>query len=214
MPEQTRGIHLEKAVGQRYAIYIPHRYTQGEAVPLVLLLHWGGKKYRYIGRDILEQVGLPALTELEAIIVAPDRKRKHWASPKAEKDLVRLLAYLDENYRLLPGKRIVAGYSIGGIGVWYMASQRPDLFTCGVTLAAPPPEHLVEGEWDFPLYIVFSKMDEIFPYEITKQWVEQLQQNGAPIEFVSVEWASHIDVRDYIPLFQQAVPWIREHLSY
>lgn len=213
MPEQSRGIHLEKAVGQRYAIYIPHRYTQGEAVPLVLLLHWGGNKYRYIGRDFLEQVGLPALTELEAIIVAPDRKRRHWATPRAEKDIVRLLAYLDEHYRLMPGKRVAAGYSIGGIGVWYLASQRPDLFSCGVVLAAPTPEHLLESNWDFPLYTVNSKMDEVFSYEVAKDRVEKLQQKGAPIQFESVELAAHIDVRDYIHPFQQAIPWIREQLS-
>ncbi|MEJ2757303.1 MAG: alpha/beta hydrolase-fold protein [Anaerolineales bacterium] len=213
MPDQSRGIHLEKAVGQKYTIYIPHRYTQGEAVPLVLLLHWGGKKHRYIGREILEQLGVPALTELEAILVAPDRKRRHWATPNAEKDMVRLLAYLDEHYRLQPGKRVLAGYSVGGVGVWYLASQRPDLFSCGVVMAAPPPEHLLGGKWDFPLYTFYSELDEVVPFESTKEQIEQLQQKGAPIRFVPVGMASHADVRDYLHPFQQTIPWILEHLS-
>lgn len=213
MPDQTRGIHLERAVGQNYAIYIPHRYTQGEAVPLVLLLHWGGKKHRYIGREILEHLGLPALTELEAIIVAPDRKRRHWATPNTEKDLVRLLAYLDEHYRLLPGKRVIAGYSFGGVGVWYLTSQRPDLFSCGLIVASPPPENLLEGEWDFPLVTFHGELDEIIPFELAKKRAEQLQQKGAPVQFVPVERASHMDVRDYVSPLQQVIPWIREHLS-
>ncbi len=213
MADQTRGIHLEKAVGQRYSIHIPHRYTQGEAVPLVLMLHWGGKTFRYIGREILEGLGLPALSEMEAIIVAPDRKHRHWATPSAVKDLVRLLEYLQENYRLQPGKPVVVGYSLGGVGVWYLASQRPDLFSCGVALATPVPEHLLETGWEFPLYILHGELDEIFPFEKVKAGVEKFQQNGAPIQFHSIETASHLEVRDYIDPFRHAIPWIREHLE-
>lgn len=213
MATQTRGIHLEKAVGQTYTIYIPHRYTQGERVPLVLLLHWAGKKHRFFGRDILEQLGLPALNELEAIIVAPDRKRRHWATPKAEQDIVRLLAYLDANYRIQPQKKVLAGYSMGGMGVWYLASQRPEMFACGVAMASPIPEELLSEGWDFPLYALHSKLDEIFSYESVKNRVGQFQEMNAPVHLGTVEFASHLSARDFIEPFHGLVPWIRDHLS-
>ncbi len=210
MPEFSSGLHLQKAARQRYTIYIPHRHTQGEKVPLVLLLHWGGKKYRYIGRDAMEQFGLPALNELQAIIVAPDSKRRHWATPQSETDLTRLVAYLEEHYNIDPTRRAVVGYSGGGMGAWYLVSQRPDLFSCGAAIAAMVPEHILDSGWKFPMYLVHSKLDEVIPYEIARQRAEKLQQENAMVHFETVENATHTDIRDYIPALNRAIPWFKQ----
>ena len=210
MPETSAGIHLEQATGQKYSIHIPHRHMQGETVPLIVLLHWGGQKYRYHGRDILEQFGFPAFSEMEAIIVAPDRKRKHWAMPRAAKDLARLIDYLDEHYHLDHRKRAVVGFSAGGMGVWYLGAERPDLFSCGVAVASPVPAHLAEMRWRFPVYAVHSELDELFPYRVNAERVAAMQEQGAPVTLKMVEFASHTNVRDYIPAAAQSAGWMRE----
>jgi len=210
MPETNSGIHLEQAPGQKYTIHIPHRHVQGETVPLIVLLHWGGQKFRYHGRDILEQFGFPAFSEMEAMIVAPDRKRKHWAMPKAAADLARLIDYLDEHYHLDQRKRAVVGFSAGGLGVWYLGAERPDLFTCGVAVASPVPKQLVGVGWKFPVYAVHSELDELFPYRVTAERIAAMQKNGAPVKLSSVEFASHTEVRDYIPVAAQSAGWMGE----
>ncbi|MGD2026711.1 MAG: alpha/beta fold hydrolase [Anaerolineales bacterium] len=211
MPEFTSGIHLEKGAKQRYTIHIPHQHTLGEAVPLVVLLHWGGKRYRYIGRDMLEQFGLPALNRLQAILVAPDSKRRHWATRKSADDISSLIAYLEEHYNVDSAKKVVVGFSVGGVGVWYLAAQRPDLFSCGVAVASTVPEHILEDEWNFPMYIVHSELDDLFPFEIVQQRAAQLQQENAPIRFEKVEFAAHTDIRDYIPAVSRVISWIQQN---
>jgi len=209
MPAYSRGLHLQKAVGQTYTIHIPHRYTLGEKVPLVILLHWGGKKYRYMGRDMMEIFGLPAFSEMQAILVAPDRKRQHWATEKAMNDLVKLVDYLDQHYNLDPNRRLVAGFSIGGVGVWYLGAEVPTLFSCGITIAAPIPEHIIDKEWSFPIFTIYGRNDEVFPYDINFSRAQLMKEKGAPVEFETVENAMHTDLREYIGVFGKARNWVK-----
>jgi len=210
MSAQTSGIHLQKSVGQNYAIHIPHRHTKGEKVPLILLLHWGGRKYRWIGRDMLELVGLPALSELQAIIIAPDRKRRHWANEKALNDLIRLLDFLEHHYNLDSNKRLVVGYSIGGVGVWYIGSEAPSMFSCGISIAAPIPDHILDREWVFPIYSLHGRHDEAFPHDLNLSKAEILKDKGAPLEFETVENAMHTDIRNYAESFANARNWVEK----
>lgn len=208
MSNLSSGIFVQKIAGQTCAMNIPHRYTLGEKVPLVLLLHWGGKKYRYIGREMLEMFGLPVFSEMQAIIIAPDRKRRHWANPKAMKDLVDLVDYMDQNFNLDQGRRVIAGYSLGGIGVWYIGAENPSLFPCGVSVAAPIPDHLNGEGWSFPIFAVHGQFDEIFPHEMNLTRAQSLQAGGAPVEFSTVEGAMHADFRAYADAGRQVRKWV------
>lgn len=208
MSNLTSGIHLKKLAGQNCAIYIPHKYALGEKVPLVLLLHWGGKKFRYIGRETLELFGLPVFTELEAVIIAPDRKRRHWANPKALKDLKTLVEYMDQHFNLDSDRRVIAGYSLGGLGVWYMGAENPSMFRCGVSVAAPIPDHIEGSEWTFPIYSLHGRYDELFPHDLNFARAQSMKDVGAPVEFETVEGAMHIDFRKYINAAAKARTWV------
>jgi predicted peptidase len=210
MPKFSAGIHLEKAAGQNYTIHIPHRHAQGETVPLIMALHWGGPRYRYIGKDILEQFGLPAFAEMQAVIVAPDRKRRHWAHLNTGGDLANLIEHLDTHYNLHPTQRAVVGFSMGGQGVWYLGEERPDLFTCGVAVASPVPEHILEDEWYFPIFAVHSELDELFSFANTARNIEILQNKGAPLQLHSLDYPAHRDIREYISTTALAIPWMEE----
>ncbi|NIV16409.1 MAG: hypothetical protein GWN62_35690 [Aliifodinibius sp.] len=210
MPEFSHGIHLQKAAGQRYTIHIPYRYTLDEKVSLVFLLHWGGKKYRYISKDMLEIFGLPAVSELQAIVIAPDLKRRHWATPKALSDISKLVDYLDQHYNLYSNRRTIIGFSMGGGGVWYVGAEKPSLFSCGVSIASPIPEHITEEKWNFPVYSIHGRSDEFFPHEENLSRASMLKEKGAPVEFETVENTMHTDFRNYINIFGNARQWIRE----
>jgi dienelactone hydrolase len=176
----------------------------------VLLLHWGGKNYRYIGRDILELLGIPAFSELQAIIVAPDRKRKHWATPQALNDLDRLVNYLIQQYNLDPYQRVVAGFSMGGGGVWFIGAEAPSLFACGISIASPIPEDIIASDWSFPVYSIHGFNDEIFPHDLNFGRAQALKENGAPIEFETVEGTMHTDIKNYVDAFGNARNWVKK----
>ena len=210
MSTLSSGIHLQKLAGQYCAIYIPHRYTLGEKVPLVMLLHWGGKKYRYIGREILEVFGLPVFSEMEAIIIAPDRKRRHWANQKSMSDLNNLVDYLDQNFNLDPDRKVLVGYSEGGLGVWFLGVENPSLFHCGVSVASPIPNDIDGSNWTFPVFSLHGRFDEIIPHDVNLTRAQKMKEAGAPVEFETVENAMHTDVRNYIAAAGKAHTWVKE----
>src|SRR5262245_8750634 len=79
VPVLAPGLHtqtLERRTGPSigYAISVPPAYTRGTPVPLVLALHFGvqGGSSLFAGRDVLQLLIGPGLTELGAVIVAPD----------------------------------------------------------------------------------------------------------------------------------------------
>src|SRR5260370_37135073 len=78
-PALTPGLHYltlsrvdEPAI--RYTINIPRNYSPATPVPLILALHFGvgGGDASGAGGDVVKILIGPALTELGAIIVAPD----------------------------------------------------------------------------------------------------------------------------------------------
>lgn len=211
MPDTSPGIHLEKYRGQNFALSVPFRHTQGERVPLIVLLHWGGRPYRYVGRDMLELFGLPAFSERQALLVAPDRKQRHWATPEAVTDLTHLIEYLDQHYHLDHDRRAVAGFSMGGMGVWYLATEQPDLFDAGVVAASPIPAHLAAEGLKMPLFAIHSHLDEVFPYEPVAVRARELIAANAPLQFRDIPDASHADVRFYLNAMPAANRWLLEH---
>ena len=206
----SSGIHLQKFAGQYSTIYIPHRYTLGEKVPLVLLLHWGGKKYRYVGREILELFGLPVFSEMEAVIIAPDRKRRHWATPKSLKDLENLVEFMDQNFNLDPNRRVVTGFSEGGLGVWYLGAENPSLFACGVSSASPIPDHIDGTTWTFPVFSLHGQFDELIPHDVNFTRAQELKNAGAPVEFETIEGAMHADLRRYSSAARKVTAWVKK----
>src|SRR5262245_22840348 len=73
-----------------YAISVPPNY-HGEAVPLILALHFGGDP-QGAGRAMLDILIEPALGELGAIVVAPDSVGGGWGTPANEQAVDALLA--------------------------------------------------------------------------------------------------------------------------
>ena len=56
-------------------------------------------------------------------------------SPLLETDIVNyLIPYMDNNYRTLPSRRLIMGYSMGGNGAVFFYTKHPDLFAASISL--------------------------------------------------------------------------------
>src|SRR5579859_3541819 len=75
-------LKLERADGPAigYTISIPRGYSPATPVPFVLALHFGlgGGSAAGAGGDVVRALIGPGLTDLHAIIVAPDSVRGNW----------------------------------------------------------------------------------------------------------------------------------------
>ncbi len=205
------GIHEQVLAhrNQRYTIAVPEGYAD-DAVPLIVVLHWGGVVTPFYGKSILAYLAEPALRELGAMMVAPDCQHGDWTNPQSEAEVVALLEYLQEHYHIDADKTMVTGYSKGGMGTWYLAARNQDRFAAALPMAGYPQPDSADVPWEIPLYVIHSRRDEVIPFEPTERVVTQLKDKGAAVEFVPLEDVTHYETDRFVHPLQAAVPWIRK----
>jgi predicted peptidase len=209
------GIHEQYLPpdGRRYAIALPAHYEPSEARPLVMALHWGGPVAPFTGKWLLAGLIEPALRALNAILVAPDRTRDDWANPESETETLELMRFVKDHYSIDPQKILLCGYSLGGIGTWYMAARNQTLFSAALPISAAPFPSSIEIEWRIPLYVIHSRQDEIFPFDAVETVVQDLQEKGVSIELLVVDGVTHFATEGFVRPLQTAVAWIQNQWS-
>jgi predicted peptidase len=206
------GIYkLEFSKGKtQYCIYIPDGVREEKPRSLVMILHWGGPMYQYKGSEILSGLALPALGELGAIIVAPDSPTGRWDDQASESYVLELYRWLIEQYGIEKKKTLLAGYSLGGIGTWYIAARNQGEFGGALIISAKPLDETTNVDWLIPIYIIHGRDDEVFPLQYTESAVHLLKKKNRQVEFKVVEHTSHYETHRFIEPLKDALPWIRQ----
>ncbi len=209
------GIYsLEFSEGERYySIYVPHTVGGDQPRSLIIILHWGGPMYRHKGLEILSGLAIPALGDLGAIIVAPDSPTGRWDDSASESYVLQLHKWLTEHYGIDKKKTLLAGYSLGGIGTWYIAGRNQGEFGGALIVSARPVDETNKVDWLIPLYIIHSRDDEVFPIHPTASAVDSLKKKNKSIEFKVEEHITHYETHRFIEPLKDAVPWIRKICS-
>jgi dipeptidyl aminopeptidase/acylaminoacyl peptidase len=113
---------------QKYVIMLPKNFDAGREHPLIIGLHGHGfDRWQYIRESRDECRGVrDVAAKYDAIFVSPDyRAPTSWMGPKAEADVVQIIADLRREYKV--SKVILTGGSMGGTGVLTFAAIHPDL---------------------------------------------------------------------------------------
>ncbi len=227
-----RSIQVDDNLQMRYTVAIPSDIDSSSQRPLILALHygWQGDIPRSYGRGFLMSLVLPALSNVDAILVAPDCPDVDWQQSTSETALMSLLEQLQEEFPVATEKIVVTGFSLGGMGAWYLANRHPSLFSAAIPMAAPPIltkpnvpvstviERLSDGVVDtidvssisIPIYAIHGREDEVIPLSPVESTVTQLQELGAQIQFVVVDGASHYNLAMYFAALSEAGEWLLE----
>jgi predicted peptidase len=205
------GIHLQLLPPDdlRYTIAIPEGYTGDQPVPLILALHYGGQVTPFYGKGVLVGLVEPALRDLGAIIIAPDSVAGDWANPRSEANLLALLDAIQVTYNVDPQRTLITGYSMGGMGTWYLAARHPERFRAAIPVAGRPQEDTIDFEWRIPLYAIHSRDDEVVPLAPTEATATELRRKGVDVTLVVVDGITHFDVGRFVSHLKEAVPWIQ-----
>jgi len=125
--------------GERYGyrVYLPSNRAPGEKIPVMLYLHGSNRR----GMDNQEQLGDLAENikgypeRFSFIVVVPQcRADTFWTGPMTEQALAALDQAVQE-FGGDPTRLYLAGYSMGGFGVWQAAITHPDKFAALVSVA-------------------------------------------------------------------------------
>lgn len=196
--------------GRRYTLFIPDSYTGEEPVPLVLSLHYGGEVTPWYGRGLLDTLIAPALRELGAVIVAPDSVARGWANSEAEGHVLELLDHVIAHLNIDAQRTLITGYSMGGMGTWYLAPRHAERFAAAIPMAGRPGSDVANMDWRIPTYVIHSAADELIPLEPTAAAVDALRARGAPIELHVVEDITHFQMALFQPHLEVAASWVRQ----
>jgi predicted peptidase len=199
----------------RYAVSVPESYDGSEPVPMVLALHygWGGEgpPPRNYGEGYMRSLVEPALRELGAIIVAPDcpAPARRWSEPGSDRAVMELLDHVRSEYRIDVDRILVTGFSLGGHGTWFMASEHPEIFSAAIPMAGWAQPDWLENMGALPLYVIHARNDEVVPLAAAEEAVAAAEAKGVPVDLVVVESLTHYDTAGYVTYLREAVPWVQ-----
>ncbi len=195
---------------RRFTIYIPENFAEDKEPALIMLLHWKGPFYPFKGWEILSGLGIPALGELGAIIAAPDCPVDRWDDPVSESFVIELHRWLTGQYKIRKDRTLLTGYSLGGLGTWFIASRNQKEFAGALPISSKPLEEAVSINWSIPIYVIHGRNDEIFPFEHADKAVKLLREKKASIEFKIVDGVTHFDTYGFVEPLKEAIPWIKK----
>lgn len=139
---------------RKYAVYLPPDYeTSQRSYPVLYLLHGGGDDHTgWVQFGEVMHIADKTINNGNAtpmIIVMPDAStgQRGYSNDVAEKWLFEdfffneFIPYVEKTYRTRREKRYraVAGLSMGGLGTYWYALHRPDLFSAACPLSVGGP---------------------------------------------------------------------------
>jgi predicted peptidase len=196
---------------QTYGLLIPKASPEDAGYPMVVGLHYASPTpglSPYFGLGYVGQIVLPALQELNAILVAPDCPDSTWTSTVSERLVTAVIAAVQKENKVDARRTLVIGFSMGGIGAWYFAERHPELFRGAIPIAARPPE--ADAKPAIPIYVIHSRKDASQPFEATERAVQGMQQRGVNVTLVALDDVAHSELTGYIEPLSGAIPWIRK----
>ena len=176
---------------QPYSVKLPTGFDPARRYALVVFLHGSGQ----------DDLGtLNALPDLPGVLWMAPRARgtSHWyVADHAQEDVAEALADMQAHYPVDSRQIYLAGFSMGGYGVYRTFWQSPQVFRGLIVLAGLPriPGRNRPDDIDFtldqnlalfrgvPMFIAHGTADLNCAFALTERVVGQLRHHGAIVEF-------------------------------
>ncbi len=193
----------------RYGLAVPDDYDPRLPRPLVLALHPGGEKTPYYGDAYMRSTFFPGLSALQPIMVAPDCPTRDWSDPIAEQAVMELVTRVMAEYAIDRRRVVVTGFSLGGIGTWFMSSRHADVFTAAIVMAGRTDEPL-ERLATIPTYVIHGRDDDVVPFAQAERRAVELERRGRVVRFEALRGVGHYDMGRYLDALGRAGRWVEE----
>jgi predicted peptidase len=204
----------------QYLLYLPENYGSvvGEKWPLILFLHGSGergddpqkiKKY-CLPRELESRPDFPFIV-LSPLCPADTR----WIDLSAS--VMHLLNEILARYNIDERCVYLAGFSMGGEGVWYIAVEYPARFAAISPVAGkiPDTENFLSRLCvlkHMPIWVFHGTSDEFVPFENSQTLVDALQACDGDVRFTVYEGFTHGQSSDTTYRDERLYNWFLTHL--
>ena len=142
--------HPDNGYSMPYRLWLPPGIDEpGRSFPLVMWLHGGqGLENEDFLQGLIDATQSP---EFASVLVAPQAKRDFWApcreigtrnvtcDSNTTRDMSAALQLVDElesQYPIDSSKRLVAGHSFGGVGIFDLFAKHPEVFSAAIPVSS------------------------------------------------------------------------------
>jgi len=203
------ALALESGASLRYTLAVPPTVSADQPCPLILALHYGGQVTPYYGKGFLTNLVLPALRDLDAVMIAPDCPGEGWTDPESERAVLALLQAVQKNYPIDHRRLLITGYSMGATGTWDFVFKHPRLFSAAIPVSGMPPKGIILDDPGTPILAIHSRDDELFPLEAVRKFIRACESQKLPVELKVVAGLSHYRFDQFVPALREAVLWVK-----
>lgn len=186
---------------QPYSVHIPESFDRTRTYPLFVFLHGSGQD----DRGALEA----DWTKGDFIELAPSGRGTSncYTVDNAQDDIREAINDVIANYPIDTNRIVLAGFSMGGYGVYRTFYEMPERFRALAVFSGIPdladkwlergehpnffhPKYLEPFE-NVEMFIFHGRQDRNAPYEDTERLVSLLREHGAEVRFVVEEDKGH-----------------------
>jgi predicted peptidase len=178
---------LERTFAVRYLLFLPERYDSNgrQRWPLLLFLHGSGERGSSLSKVAAH--GPPRIVkkkpEFPFVLISPQCPAGEcWSNEM----LLPLLDHVRERYNIDPGRIYLTGLSMGGYGVWNLATAVPEKFAaiapvCGggdllpIVLAEPRKLRALRG---LSVWAFHGEKDPVVPLQEAERMIFALRKVG------------------------------------
>lgn len=191
----------ETADGVSHTIcaFAPEGYTPEKAWPLLLWLHGGVGRDQDGGGENGVRMFADEAAEKGFLVLAPSTQNgSFWWEPNGAALVRGALADMKRRYRVDADRVCVAGFSDGASGCYHLAIHDPEPYACFLAFMGNPLVSRSMGgpTWTAnlgarPVYGVNGGVDQLYPSEAMKPFLEELQERGLDLTWTDLPQVGH-----------------------
>jgi poly(3-hydroxybutyrate) depolymerase len=197
-----------------YALFVPGKYNQKKATPLVVLLHG-------LGSNPQQVINYKGINDEAAkhgfIVVAPfGYNSGGWYGSQgagkafrvgrvpadapenlgelSEKDVLNVLALIRGEFNIDPRRIYLMGHSMGGGGSFYLGMKYADNWAALAPMAPAiysSPDALATIK-HMPIIVVQGDQDNLVPVSGTRLWVAKMKELKMKYKYIEIAGGNHV----------------------
>lgn len=201
-----------------YQVYVSSRLQGERSLPVIVFLHGIGQ--RGTGGFVPAEGAAGALVrhylgQVPAIVLLPQcLPGKYWSDPVMDRMVMDALEQTVGEFGANPNRLYLTGASMGGYGVWHLASHHPEKFAALVSICGGSP--LRDGDRFSPIarkvgrtpaWLFHGSDDQVVPASESRRMVEAIKGNLGNVKYNEYPGVGH-NVWLQVLAEKELMPWL------
>ncbi len=190
--------------GQPFKIMVPTDYDPARPAPLAVYMHG------YTGDHLKHSTGMVARAgSFEVAVVG--RARGGWYVGLSQADVLHVLDYIGQHWRIDPDRVRIGGGSMGGGATFKLGARFPHRFAAGQITCGYLQQEPIGNLLTFPIYATHSDDDPVVSILLSRGPLAELRRHGGQAIFDETTGLGHA-AWDYAAGNERSAAWVQRQV--